>query len=145
MSILLISPVVDLDRSDDPVSLLKGSGMQVYNSFSGCRNHSALHGEMGYSLICFRSPDPTLSQKQNKTKPFTKKKPGGVGQGVGPEFKPHHCKKKKNVRPELQGEMHKSSVVVGDFDMLLSIIDRPRRNYDYFSSLYFGFNILPFF
>jgi hypothetical protein len=28
------------------------AGMQVYNSFSGCRNHSALHGGMGYSLIC---------------------------------------------------------------------------------------------
>jgi hypothetical protein len=40
-SILLISSVADLS---DPVSPLQGAGMQVYNS-SGCRNHSALHGE----------------------------------------------------------------------------------------------------
>jgi hypothetical protein len=31
------------------------AGMQVYNSFLGCRNHM---GAMGYSLICLRSPDP---------------------------------------------------------------------------------------
>jgi hypothetical protein len=31
-SILLISPVAD------PVSPLQGAGMQIYNSFSGCRN-----------------------------------------------------------------------------------------------------------
>jgi hypothetical protein len=53
-SILLISPVADLS---DPASPLQGAGMQVYNSFSGCRNHSALHGGMGYSYL--RSPDPT--------------------------------------------------------------------------------------
>jgi hypothetical protein len=35
-----------------PVSPLQGAEMQVYDSFSGCRNHSALHGGMGYSLIC---------------------------------------------------------------------------------------------
>jgi hypothetical protein len=34
-SILLISPVADLS---DPVSPLQDAGMQVYNSFSGCRN-----------------------------------------------------------------------------------------------------------
>jgi hypothetical protein len=28
-------------------------------------------------------------------KPFTKKRAGGVAQGVGPEFKPQYCKKKK--------------------------------------------------
>jgi hypothetical protein len=40
-SILHISPVADLS---DPVSPLHDAGMQVYNSFSGCRNYSALHG-----------------------------------------------------------------------------------------------------
>jgi hypothetical protein len=35
MSILLIRPVADLS---DPVSLLQDAGMQVCNSFSGCRN-----------------------------------------------------------------------------------------------------------
>jgi hypothetical protein len=40
-SILPISPVADLS---DPVAPLQGAGMQVYNSFSGCRNHSAVHG-----------------------------------------------------------------------------------------------------
>jgi hypothetical protein len=40
-SILLISPVADLS---DPVSPLQDAEMQVYNSFSGCRNHSTLHG-----------------------------------------------------------------------------------------------------
>jgi hypothetical protein len=34
-NILLISPVADLS---DPVSPLQDAGMQVYNSFSGCRN-----------------------------------------------------------------------------------------------------------
>jgi hypothetical protein len=48
-SILLISPVADLS---DPVSPLQGTGMQIYHSFSGCKNHSALHGGMRYSLIC---------------------------------------------------------------------------------------------
>jgi hypothetical protein len=33
----------------------------------------------------------TLSQKK---KPFTKRA-GGVAEGVGPEFKPQYCKKKK--------------------------------------------------
>jgi hypothetical protein len=46
-SILIISPVGDLS---DPVSPLQDVGMQVYNSFSGCRNHSALHGGMGWIL-----------------------------------------------------------------------------------------------
>jgi hypothetical protein len=54
-SILLISPVADLS---DPISPLQGAEMQAHNS-SGCGNHSALHGGMGYSLICFRCPDPT--------------------------------------------------------------------------------------
>jgi hypothetical protein len=30
-------------------------------------------------------------------KPFTKKRAGGVAQGVGPEFKPQYCKKKKVI------------------------------------------------
>jgi hypothetical protein len=30
-------------------------------------------------------------------KPITKKQAGGVAQGVGPEFKPWHHKKKKKV------------------------------------------------
>jgi hypothetical protein len=34
----------------------------------------------------------TLSQK----KLFTKKRAGGVAQGVGPEFKPQYCKTKQN-------------------------------------------------
>jgi hypothetical protein len=34
-SILLISPVADLS---DPVSPLQDAGMEVYTSFSGCRN-----------------------------------------------------------------------------------------------------------
>jgi hypothetical protein len=62
-SILLISPVADLS---DPVSPLQDAGMQIldsgkqiYNSFSGCRNDSALRGGMGYSLICLKFPDPT--------------------------------------------------------------------------------------
>jgi hypothetical protein len=56
-SILLISPVADLS---DPVSPLHDAEMQIYNSFSGCRNDSALHDwGMGFSLICFRSPDST--------------------------------------------------------------------------------------
>jgi hypothetical protein len=42
-SILLISPVADLW---DPESPLQGAGMQIYNSFSGHKNHSALHGGM---------------------------------------------------------------------------------------------------
>jgi hypothetical protein len=40
-SILFISPVADLW---DPVFPPQGVGMQSYNSFSGCRTHSALHG-----------------------------------------------------------------------------------------------------
>jgi hypothetical protein len=36
-SILLISPVADLS---DPVSSLQGAGMQVYYSFSRCKNAS---------------------------------------------------------------------------------------------------------
>jgi hypothetical protein len=40
-SILLISPVADLS---DPVFPLQGAEMQIYNSLSGCRSHSALHG-----------------------------------------------------------------------------------------------------
>jgi hypothetical protein len=31
-------------------------------------------------------------------KPSTKKRAGGVAQGVGPEFKPQHCKKKRKKR-----------------------------------------------
>jgi hypothetical protein len=38
---LLLSPVADLSGL---VSPLQDAGMQVYNSFSGCRDHSALHG-----------------------------------------------------------------------------------------------------
>jgi hypothetical protein len=55
-SILLISPLQDLS---DPVSLLQGAEMQIYNSFPGCRNLNAVLGGMGYSLICLRSPDQT--------------------------------------------------------------------------------------
>jgi hypothetical protein len=40
-SILLISPVADLS---DSLSPFQGARMQLYNPFSGCRNHSALHG-----------------------------------------------------------------------------------------------------
>jgi hypothetical protein len=36
------------------------AGMQIYNSFSACRNHCALHGGMGYSLS-LRSLDPTVT------------------------------------------------------------------------------------
>jgi hypothetical protein len=43
-SILLISPVADLS---DPVCPLQDAEMQIYNSVSGCRNYSALHGEDG--------------------------------------------------------------------------------------------------
>jgi hypothetical protein len=32
--------------------------MQAFN-FSGCKNDMALHGGMGCSFICLRSPDPT--------------------------------------------------------------------------------------
>jgi hypothetical protein len=58
-SILLISPVAN---PSDPVSPLQDAETQIYSSFSGCRNHSALHGGMGYSVIFLRSPDTTLSQ-----------------------------------------------------------------------------------
>jgi hypothetical protein len=38
----------------------------------------------------------TLSQKKSKQKkPHHKKRADRVAQGVGPEFKPQHCKKKK--------------------------------------------------
>jgi hypothetical protein len=37
-----VSPVADLW---DPVSPPQGAGMRIYNSFSGCRAHGALHGE----------------------------------------------------------------------------------------------------
>jgi hypothetical protein len=40
-SILLISHVAHLL---DPVTPLQDAGMKIYNFFSGCRNHSALHG-----------------------------------------------------------------------------------------------------
>jgi hypothetical protein len=60
-SILLISPVADLS---DLVSLLQDARIQIYNS-SGYRNHSALHGGMGYSLICLRSPDTTVRNLNN--------------------------------------------------------------------------------
>jgi hypothetical protein len=40
-SILLISPMAALS---DLVSPLQDAEMQIYNSLSGCRNHSALHG-----------------------------------------------------------------------------------------------------
>jgi hypothetical protein len=40
-SILLMNPVADLS---DPVSPLQDAEMQIYNSFSGSRNHSVLHG-----------------------------------------------------------------------------------------------------
>jgi hypothetical protein len=60
---LLISPAADLS---DLVPPLQDAGMQVHNS-SGNRNHAALHGEMGDSLICLRSPDPT-SLNPNTTK-----------------------------------------------------------------------------
>jgi cell division septation protein DedD len=33
-------------------------------------------------------------------KPFTKKRAGGVAQGIGPEFKPQYCKNKKNKKKE---------------------------------------------
>jgi hypothetical protein len=46
-SILLISPVADC------VSPPQDAGVQIYNSFSGCRAHSALHwGWNTDSLIC---------------------------------------------------------------------------------------------
>jgi hypothetical protein len=65
-SILLICRVADIS---DLVSLLRGAGMQIYDSFSGCRNHSALDGvwEMGYSLIYLRSPDPTSPPCETST------------------------------------------------------------------------------
>jgi hypothetical protein len=43
-SILLIIPVAALS---DPVSPLQGAAVQIYNFFSGCRNHSTLHGGAG--------------------------------------------------------------------------------------------------
>jgi hypothetical protein len=49
-SILLISPVTDLS---DPVSPLQGAGMQIYHSFSGCKNHSVLHGGSPLFLLFF--------------------------------------------------------------------------------------------
>jgi hypothetical protein len=64
--ILLISPVTGLS---DPISPLQGAGMQIYNSFSGCRNDSALHGGDGI-LICFRSPDLTVSALQAQGSEF---------------------------------------------------------------------------
>jgi hypothetical protein len=48
--LLLISPVSDLS---DSVSLLEDAGMQASNS-------SGSWG-MGHSLICLRSPDPTIA------------------------------------------------------------------------------------
>jgi hypothetical protein len=51
----------------DPVSPLQEAEMQVNNS-SGCRNHSALHGGMGYSLIYLRSLDPTVEHLSSKCK-----------------------------------------------------------------------------
>jgi hypothetical protein len=36
------------------------AGMEIYNSFSGCRHHHPDDG-MGYSLICLRSLDPKIS------------------------------------------------------------------------------------
>jgi hypothetical protein len=52
--------------------------MQASNS-SGCRNDIALQGD-GYSLVCLRSPDPTLgkaplsikARRQSDVKNFTK-------------------------------------------------------------------------
>jgi hypothetical protein len=66
-SILLISPVADLS---DLISPLQDAGMQIYNSFSGCRNHSTLHGGMGYSLICLRSPDTLRKIKPMENLPI---------------------------------------------------------------------------
>jgi hypothetical protein len=44
----------------DSVSPLQDAGMQIYNSFSGCMNHSALHGgDELLTHLSFRSPDPT--------------------------------------------------------------------------------------
>jgi hypothetical protein len=34
-------------------------------------------------------------------KPFTKKRAGGVAQGVGPDFKPQYAKKKKKKKGNL--------------------------------------------
>jgi hypothetical protein len=39
----------------------KDARMQIYNSFSGCRNHISLHGGIINSLICLRSPEPTMA------------------------------------------------------------------------------------
>jgi hypothetical protein len=66
-SILLINPATDLSDLVSPLqdgemqiyNSLSGCKNAVYNSFSGCRNDSVLHGGMGYSLICLKSPDPT--------------------------------------------------------------------------------------
>jgi hypothetical protein len=55
-NILFISPVADLW---DPVSPPQGAGMQIYNSFSGCRAPSALHGGWDTHLSVLRFPDPT--------------------------------------------------------------------------------------
>jgi hypothetical protein len=60
-SVLLISPVADL--SD--LIFLQDAEMQIYNSFSGCRNDCPLQEGMGYSFICLKSPDPTPSLSGN--------------------------------------------------------------------------------
>jgi hypothetical protein len=54
--ILFISPVAD---SWDPVSLPQGTGMQVYDSLSGCRAHGALHGGWAtYSALGLQTQHP---------------------------------------------------------------------------------------
>jgi hypothetical protein len=45
------------------------------------------------------SRDPYLKKK--KKKKITKKEAGGMFQGVGPEFKPQYCKKKKKRKENL--------------------------------------------
>jgi hypothetical protein len=42
-------------------------------------------------------------------KTLCKKRAGGVAQGIGPEFKPQHCKKKKKKNSWCLGEKNKIS------------------------------------
>jgi hypothetical protein len=45
------------------VSPPQGAGVQIYNSSSGCRAHSALHGGWDrLTPLSFRFPDPTLGK-----------------------------------------------------------------------------------
>jgi hypothetical protein len=45
-------------------------------------------------------------------KPNSKKGAGGVAQGIGPEFKPQHCKKKKKCSKRRTTRMNNVIIIV---------------------------------